>query len=260
MKTNTTPRMTTRWLAIMVVALVGVGCSQAADEPSGGPSQASSQTSAAATPTAPSSTAAPSLPAGFKSVAGLVMGTGTYPTYEVVAPDSWASAGDRFVVKYTFEHPPVLGLSVWDVGRVFRDPCHWVGQDYDPGPTVEDLVAALVAQPMRNASEPTAVTIAGYSGQYLEWSVPTDLKSSTWTDFDACDSDPSDVVHRNFNSWLGNGMGNRYQQVPGQVDRLWVLDVDGQRLVIDATYSADTVRADREELSIVAESLRFAAP
>ncbi|MGZ8562674.1 MAG: hypothetical protein ACXWWU_03550, partial [Candidatus Limnocylindria bacterium] len=177
-----------------------------------------------------------------------------------VVPDSWASAGGYFVVKYTFEHPPVLGLSVWDVGRVFRDACQWVGQDYDPGPTVDDLVAALVAQPMRNASQPTAVTLAGYPGQYLEWSVPADLKSSTWTDFDACDIDPSDVVHRNFNSWLGNGMGNRYQQVPGQVDRLWVLDVDGQRLVIDATYSADTVQADRDELGSVVASLRFGTP
>jgi hypothetical protein len=113
---------------------------------------------------------------------------------------------------------------------------------------------------MRNASRPTAVTLAGYSGQYLEWSVPADLKSSTWTDFDACDVDPSDVVHRNFNSWLGNGMGNRYQQVPGQVDRLWVLDVNGQRLVIDGTYSADTVQADRDELESVVASIRFIAP
>jgi hypothetical protein len=189
------------------------------------------------------------------------MGTGTYPTYEVVVPANWVSEGDRrFVVKYTFEHPPVLGLSVWDVARVFRDPCHWVGQDYDPGPTVEDLVAALLAQPTRNATQPTDVTLAGYSGKYLEWSVPADLQSSTWTDFDACDIQPTDVVHRNFQSWLGNGMGNRYEQVPGQIDQLWVLDVDGQRLVIDATYSPDTVQADRDELGSVVASLRFATP
>jgi hypothetical protein len=248
--------MTIRWLPIMVAAFVAVGCSRVADERSTGPTQSS----AVATPSAPSSTAAPSLPSGFKSVVGLVLGTGSYPIYEVVVPDTWASAGGHAVVKYRSEHPPVLGLSVWDVGQVFRDPCHWVGQEYDPGPTVENLVTALVAQPMRNASQPTAVTVAGYSGQYLEWSVPADLKSSTWTDFDACDIDPTDVVHRNFNSWLGNGMGNRYQQVPGQVDRLWVIDVDGQRLVIDATYSADTTQAARDELESAVASLRFATP
>ncbi len=253
-----------RWLAILfaafAAALLAVGCSRVADEPSASQDPASLPNSVTPTPTAPSSTPAGSVPAGVRSVTGLVLGTGDYPTYEVVVPDTWGAAGGHFVVKYNFAHPPVLGLSVWDVGQVFRDPCHWVGQEYDPGPTVEDLVAALVAQPMRNASQPTAVTVAGYSGQYLEWSVPADLKSSTYTDFDACDIDPSDVIHRNFNSWLGNGMGNRYEQVPGQVDRLWVLDVDGQRLVIDATYSADTVQADRDELSSVVASLRFAAP
>ena len=55
-------------------------------------------------------------------------------------------------------------------------------------------------------------------------------------------------------------MGNRYEQVPGQVDRLWVLDVHGQRLIVDATYSPDTPQADRAELTQVVESLRFVSP
>ncbi len=38
---------------------------------------------------------------------------------------------------------------------------------------------------------------------------------------------------------------------------LWVLDVDGQRLVIDATYSPDTTKADRAQLDDIVESLRF---
>ena len=106
------------------------------------------------------------------------------------------------------------GLSVWDVGEVFRDPCHWQGQGFVPGPSVEDLVAALVAQKLRNATTPTDVTLAGYAGKYLEWSVPADMKSSSWTSFDACDLD-SDGVHRDFLSWLGNGMGDRYEELPG---------------------------------------------
>ena len=253
--------MTIRWLAIAIAAFVAAGCSRGADDQLASQDQASIPTSVRPTATASSSTPASLLPPGFRLLTGLVLGTGTYPLYEVAVPDTWGSGGGHFVVKYTADHPPVLGLSVWDVGKVFHDPCHWVGQDYDPGPSVDDLVAALVAQPLRNATEPTEVTLDGYSGKYLEWSVPTDLKSSTWTEFDACDLDPSDLIHRNFNSWLGNGMGNRYQQVAGQVDRLWVLEVDGQRLVIDATYSADTSQADRDELDSAVASLRFfAAP
>ena len=147
-------------------------------------------------------------------------------------------------------------MGVWDVGQVFRDPCHWQGQGFDPGPSVSALVAALVAQRMRNATRPTDVTLAGYQGKYLEWSVPATIESSALSEFDACDVEP-DGQHHDFQGWLGNGMGNRYEQVPGQVDRLWVLDVNGQRLVVDATYSPDTTQADRDELARVVESLRF---
>jgi hypothetical protein len=180
------------------------------------------------------------------------------PEYTVMVPAGWFDVGGHFVLMYATAGGPVLGLSVWDVGQVFRDPCHWQGQGFDPGPSVGALVAALVAQPMRNATRPTDVTLAGYKGQYLELSVPADLRSSTWTNFDDCDVD-ADGAH-DFQGWLGNGMGNRYEQVPGQVDRLWVLDVKGQRLVVDATYSPNTTPADRGQLQELVESLRFDAP
>lgn len=199
------------------------------------------------------------LPLGAGPHTAHVMGTGSYPGYTVVVPAAWYDFGGLFVIKYPSSVPaPVLGISVWDVGQVFRDPCHWQSTGFNPGPSVADLVTALVAQPRRNATTPADVTLAGYSGRYLELSVPADLKSSTWTDFDTCDVDSGG--HRDYNAWLGNGMGNRHAQVPGQVDRLWVLDVNGQRLVVDATYSPDTTATDRDELQHIVESLRFVAP
>jgi hypothetical protein len=237
---------------IAVALLVGA-CSAAAGSPTPGPSSVPSaalvaQPTAtvaptpltnASAPTPPpsasvSSTPTPAPPFAYDAIAltagpnsPRVMGTGTYPGYTVIVPAAgWYDvAGHHFVIKYPTVGGPVLGLSVWDVGQVFRDPCHWQGQGFDPGPSVSALVEALVAQPMRNATRPTDVTLAGYKGQYLKLSVPADLKSSTWTNFDACDVD-EDGSH-DFQGWLGNGMGNRYEQVPGQVDRLWVLDVKG---------------------------------
>ena len=213
----------------------------------------------------PVTTAVPTLSAGVTANRGgthalQVIGAGSYPGYTVVLPPGWYDLGGGFVDKYqeTGARRPVLGLSVWDVGQVYRDPCHWHGQGFDPGPTVEDLVSALVAQKTRNATTPTDVTLAGYAGKYLEWSVPADMKSTTWTDFDACDV-ASDGVDRDFASWLGKGVGERFEQVPGQVDRLWVIDVKGQRLVVDATYSPDTSQADRAALEAVVNSLRFRA-
>jgi hypothetical protein len=41
---------------------------------------------------------------------------------------------------------------------------------------------------------------------------------------------------------------------------LWVLDVKGHRLVVDATYSPGTPQSDRAKLEAVVDSLRFGAP
>lgn len=190
-----------------------------------------------------------------------VIGMGSYPTYTVVLPPGWFDNDFRFVEKYpdTGVPRPVLALSVWDVAKVVRDPCHWHGQSFDPGPGVANLVAALVAQQMRNATTPTDVTLAGYTGKYLEWSVPADMQSSKWTEFDACDLS-SDGTDRDFVNWFGMGEDQDYNElVPGQVDKLWVLDVKGQRLVVDATYSPDTSEGDRGALVAVVDSLRFGA-
>jgi len=51
--------------------------------------------------------------------------------------------------------------------------------------------------------------------------------------------------------------GDRYQQGPGQVDELWILDVDGQRLVIDATHMPVTSMADVAELHSILRTIRF---
>ena len=253
-----------RLVAIAAVAALAAAIGLFASELNGhrGTTSPTPTTQPASTPS-PESTPAPTFSPGVAPLtagthAAQVLASGnSYPEYTVVVPKGWFEQGGQFII--TGATRPVLGVSVWDVGQVYRDPCHWQGQGFDPGPGVQKLVAALVAQKMRNATTPTDVTLAGYAGKYLEWSVPADMKSSAWTSFDACDLD-SDGVHHDFLSWLGNGTGDRYEEVPGQVDQLWVLDVNGQRLVVDATYSPDTSQSDRAELEAVADSLRFVAP
>ena len=56
----------------------------------------------------------------------------------------------------------------------------------------------------------------------IEMTVPTDI------DFADCD-------RGEFRSWAG-----RYHQGPGQVDQVYILDVEGQRVVIDTTYMPGT--------------------
>ena len=218
-------RTDARWLVMSTSLFLAAACSGAAAERS--PTQAATSTATSSPITEPTSTPASSTDPSVISIDADVMGGGIYPSFTVQASSSWSSDG-HFVTNQTASG--VLGLSVWDVGRVPRNPCHWRGHLYDPGPTVDDLVSALAAQPMRNATTPTDVTLGGYHGRYLAWSVPTDMVVTGDADFAGCSVFPSNG-HRDFVSWFGNGYGERYQQVAGQVDRLWILNVRGQRLL-----------------------------
>ena len=173
-----------------------------------------------------------------------VLGTGTYPSISVKVPKGWYDVGGQFVNA----GPNRDGeLSVWDVEQVFRHPCHWQGQAYDPGPTVPDLVKALRAQPTRHYRA-NDTKLAGYSGSFLERQVSVDPQS--------CDVGPDGAPV--FQRWPGYGSG-RQQPVAGQMDQLYVIDVDGQRLVIDATkFCCGSGTAD--ELSGMVYSIRFATP
>ena len=188
----------------------------------------------------------------LKTVAASVLGPGIPAGYTVQAPPGW-SAPDPFEVTKAGAAP--LGISVWNVSRVPRNPCQWKGNLYDPGRSVDDLVRALRATPMRTASAPTDVILDGYRGRSLAWTVTTDIAVTGDADFQGCD-DPGNG-HHDFVSWVTSRQGEQYARVSGQVDLLWILEVHGHRLVVDATYGPQTSLADRDELMQVVGSLHF---
>lgn len=206
----------------------------------------------AVTPTPAASAASPSPASDMQPIAAgrhilQVLGTGTYPSISVKVPEGWYDVGGQFVNA----GPNRDGeLSVWDVGQVFRHPCHWQGQAFDPGPTVSDLVKAFQAQPTATGGRYRAgdIKLGGYSGSFLERRVSVDPQS--------CDVGPDGAPV--FQRWPGYGTG-RQQPVDGQMDQLYVIDVEGQRLVVDATkFCCGSGTAD--ELSGMVSSIRFATP
>jgi hypothetical protein len=180
----------------------------------------------------------------------------TYPPFLVTVPDGWVSMGGWILAR------PVAGpddapvaILFWDVERVYGHPCSWMMTLEDPGPGVDDLVAALVEVPMRDPTEPAAAEIDGRAGMYLEWSVPADIAFDEGGNFPDCDGN---AQHRDFVSWTASGWAsNRYHQGPGQLDRLWILDVDGERLVIDAFSMPTATEAEIQEMVGIVESIRF---
>jgi len=255
MTANTTTRRLgqLRWLGAAAAVLAVSACTNAQQ----GPSQAAS--TAAGLPSEHPS-AAPSLSSAAldvsadatRRVAGVPLGASDNPGYTVEMPAAGWEHDASFTLK---ESGPSVGFSVWDVGRVPSDPCHPLSTMSDPGPTVEDLAQALVAQASRNASTPVPVTLDGHQGLYLELSVPADAVVTGDSDFEGCDVQGNG--HRDFVSWRGDGGGTRYQQAAGQIDQLWILDVDGHRLLVDASWSPGATQAARDELAAIVASLEF---
>jgi len=183
-------------------------------------------------------------------------GADEYPSVVITVPDGWHHR-EWLVNRPRSGHDiPPVSIQFWDVQLIYGHPCQWKGTTFLPGPTTDDLADALVDVPLRNASDPTDVTLGGYSGRYLEWSVPADQEFDADGAAVGCDAD-IDVRIPEFRSWLGRDTSTRYQQGPGQVDRLWIMDLDGTRLVIDAFSMPYATAEERAELTEVIESIRF---
>jgi hypothetical protein len=143
-----------------------------------------------------------------------------------------------------------LSVSFWDVDKVYPTGCRWQGKPkINPGRTVDGLARVLATRPLRHASTPRNIELAGFHGKYLRWSVPSGI------DFSRCGQGY-------FESWTGRGWAtDRWQQGPGQVDRLWILNIHRRRLVIDANYLPARDRSatptQRTELNRIVHSIKF---
>jgi hypothetical protein len=138
------------------------------------------------------------------------------------------------------------GISAWTVANVYAEPCHWVGTLLDPpiDSSVDGLVAGLASQRSRHASAATDASLDGFTGRYMELTVPARI-------------DLADCHGGQFRTWVDPTFeGARYLE-PGQRDLLWIVDVDGSRLVIDAALGPETTRQDRADRIQMVESIRI---
>lgn len=220
-------------------------------------------TSAVATPTPSVLTTEPptlgrrssALPAGTYRVDLSALGKGkkgSFPPFLVTVPKGWTSRGGWTLGP----KDSTLAVSFWDVREVFTDSCRWRGSEVEPGPGVDDLVHLLVNVPSRAPTAPIPVEVGGRTGRYLEWSVPIDLHLTAAGRAPSCDADRNG--NRLFKSWIGKGWaGTRFHQGSGQLDRLWILDVGDERLVIDAMSMPENTSEELVTLTEVVESIRF---
>lgn len=202
-----------------------------------GPGIGTPPPSASATP-APKVLAVGPLSAGAYTTAGPV-------PMSLTVPQGW----EGIVVGSTVT---VLGrdgafLGFWIVGDAQRDPCGLGGvADTDVGPTVADLAAALAAVPGFETTDPVARSVDGIDGQYVELIGPL-----------AGCAEPEPEL------WLTPGGSCRCMDGTVERNRIWIVDVGGSRLAVDAleipasegvTGTSEAVLA---EIQAMVDSIQF---
>lgn len=128
-------------------------------------------------------------------------------------------------------------------GDVWRDPCKREETPPALGPTVEDFTRALVAQKVTRSTAPVPVEVDGHTGLYVEVSVPAGA------DLTGC---------RDAQLVLWEGPADEVPQMTHEfMKRYWVLDVDGQRVVVAVTTHPNVTKNAVARFSGIVDSATF---
>lgn len=201
------------------------------------------------------------LPRGpFVLTDGEVDGMVNVPTTLTIPGPGWyGQRGDGILMNI----PEQLDFSDGDAGMIGpftgdiyvpADPCEWTTTMPDtPATTVDEVVAALQAQATRDASEPVDITVDGRNGKSITLRTPDDVN------LDQCDRGQLCTLTQD-----DPAVCHRWQQFNGQIDEIWIVDVDfdvdGVVAVIDATWGEATSAEELAELRAILDSMTFDEP
>jgi hypothetical protein len=237
---SNTAKLALGGLAVVVVALLGIGFLLPGGPRIGGPA-----------PTIPP-TPMPS-PISLDGVNDEVLDAGTYVSspfsadpmrFTLTFPAGWRAFNDFAFLpaaEGSSEAPDGMALGFSQIDGLYSDPCFASGSgDVEVGTTVDDLVGAFGEQTAYEVTGPTDITLAGYSGKRLDLTLPSDLGTST-------------CGYEDYVPWPGSP----YSQGPGNLWHLWILDVDGTRVVVMTNDFDGTPAEDRAEMQAILDSLRI---
>jgi hypothetical protein len=164
----------------------------------------------------------------------------------VRAPEGYQNLGG-----WTFvTGAPFHAMGFVTAKRVLPDPCVPDGPDkfdaaLDPGPSVSDLADALVAQKGATTSQPVPVTLGGHHGLYLTYRVADRV------DVRRCQGGAFDI--------FSTGPGAWWLEAAHERAAIWILDVDGDRIVLAWVAVPGVPPEQMREMTRMVRSTRFVA-
>ena len=162
-------------------------------------------------------------------------------------PNGW-SAVSNWGVRLPVGHdaPDGGGVRIYTVGNLLNNPASFADGLQDPpvGPTVDDLIEAIVEQTEWTSSAPTAATIGGFPARHVRITIP-----------DGAEFDPRDGGA--FYLFQDEAAGQIWGLEVGQMFDVYVVDVDGERLVLDAFHYPGTSETDLAALDAVVDSIEI---
>jgi hypothetical protein len=156
-------------------------------------------------------------------------------------PAGWEYIDDWYVAKPNTY--PIFGVSFNNVANIYTDSCPSVLVDPPVGPTVDDLASAWANLPGFDATAASDITVDGFHGKQVEFTVP--------------DYNSEECAYGDFKLLNDVGGGDYWAQAPNHHHKLWILDVNGTRLVIAATSFPDTSPQDRAAIDEILASIQI---
>ena len=175
------------------------------------------------------------LPPGWSQPGG-TGSTDRYPTPHVQGRDPGVAVNFYDEIDRVMPRPPAgPGVGPQDPGC--RLP---VGGTDDAGTTPADLAAKLQSDPHIAATKPVDVTLSGFNGKRLDVEIPDTLSD--------CYLSPGLPL------WIGRPTGFAE---PRQRDTVWILDVGGKRVLIEAVSFPGTSAEDLAAQQRLIDSIRI---
>jgi hypothetical protein len=235
--------------AVVAVAVVGISLLPGGRNGAGGTLPPASPTTPPPSPSpSPSPSPTPEPSASLVTHALTPFGPGGFKdkdpraasiTFTFDAPSSWTKFEEIGVWIDGNGPPDGADLMFYRVSALYSDPCLTDAEadaDVPVGPTVDDFVTALVDHPSLDVTSPVDITLAGYSGKYLDLQIPDEISScATYKPLD----------------------GHHYAQGPGQRWHMWVLDVGGLRVLVETNDFAGTSAQRLAEVQAMIGSLEI---